>query len=129
MRCRRLRLRSWWSITLPLIVCLALVGGIAVIPATWPDEGFPSLTPTTHDLPLSALAEASAVRIEKQAQSHRLSIKKPERGVRPSTTERMANSRPSPPTPRAFRSLPRRHLYAPRSRPSSPDDPSNRLLS
>lgn len=129
MRCRRLRIRSWWSITPTLIACLALVGGIAVIPATWPDGEFPSLTPTTHNLPLSALAEASAVRIEKQAQSHRLSIKKPERGAWTSATERMASSRPIPPTPPAFRSLPRRHLYAPRSRPSSSDDPSHRLFS
>lgn len=129
MLCRRLRARSWRGITPALVVCLALIGGIPVIPATWPEEDTPSLTPTNHDLPLTALAEGSGVRIEKQAQAHRLVIRKPDRSARLSTAERAPSARPLAPTTLAFHSLPRRQLYAARRGPSIPDDPSDPLLS
>jgi hypothetical protein len=129
MLCRKLRTRPWRGIIPTLVACIALVGGIAVIPTTWPEEETPSLTPTTRDLPLTALAESSGVRIQKQAQSHRIFIKKPERSTRLSAAERAPSPRSCIQTTQAFRSLPRRHLYAARSRPISPDDPSDPLLS
>jgi hypothetical protein len=129
MLCRRLRIRPWRGMTPGLIACLALIGGIAVIPATWPEEETPSLTPTNRDLPLTALAESTGVRIEKQAQSHRPVVKRPERSGRLSSAEQAPRPRPFTPTAQAFHSLPRRQLYAARSRPISPDDPSDPLLS
>lgn len=129
MVCRKLRARSWRGITPTLVACLALIGGIPIIPATWPEEGTASLTPTNHDLPLTALAESSGVRIEKQAHSHRLVIKKPDRSARLSTAERAPGPRPFTSSTQAFRRLPRRQLYAARSRPSAPDDPGDPLLS
>lgn len=129
MLCRKLRVGSWRGMTPTLVVSLALIGGIAFIPPGWVEDETPSLTPAAHDVPLAAVAENSGVRIEKQAQSQRIFIKKPERSARLSSAERAPGLRPSYPTPQAFRSLPRRQLYAPRSRPSSPDDPSDPLLS
>jgi hypothetical protein len=129
MLCRRLRIRSWWGIVPTLVACLALVGANALTPATWPEEEAPSLAPTTHNFPLAALAETSGVRIEKQAQSHRPLIRKPDRTARLSTAERDPGLRHRSPIPQAFRTLPRRSLYAARSRPNSPDDPSDPLLS
>lgn len=129
MLCRRLRIRPWPGIASTLVACLALIGGIAVIPATWSEEETPSLTPTNHDLPLIALANSTGVRVAKQAQSHRPFIKKPDRSGRLSAPGRGLSLRPWNPALQAFRALPRRSLYAPRSRPSSPDDPSHPLLS
>jgi hypothetical protein len=129
MLCRQLRIWSWWGIVPTLVACLALVGGIAVVPATWPEEETPSLTPTNYALPLTAVAENSGVRIERQAQSHRLFIKKPERSARLSTAQRDPTLRHCRPIPQGFRALPRRNLHAARSRPSSSDDPSDPLLS
>ena len=129
MLCRRLRIRPWRGIAPAVVACLALIGGLAVIPTTWPEEETPSLTPTSHNLPLTALAESAGVRVEKQAQSHRPFIKKPDRSTRLFSRERGLSLRPWNPTLRVFRALPRRSLYAARSRPGPPDDPSRPLLS
>lgn len=129
MLCRRLRIRPWQSIAPTLVACLALIGGLAVVPATWPEEETPSLTPASDNLPLTALAESAGVRVEKQAQSHRPFIKKPDRSARLFSPGRGLSLRPWNPTLQAFQALPRRGLYAARSRPSSPDDSSHPLLS
>ncbi len=130
MLCRTLRNWSWWRFTLTQAVCVAVLWGITVLPDGWFKDESPSLTPTAHDLPLSALAANPNVRFEKVAQSQRLSInKKPERSARLSTPIRATRSRPYAPTPQAFQNLPRRHIHAVRIRPSSPDDPSHLYLS
>jgi hypothetical protein len=129
MLCRQLRIWPWRGIVPALVACLALIGANALTPATWPEEETASFTPTTHHLPLTGLAESSGVRVEKQAQSHRPFIKKPDRSARLFSPGRGLSLRPWNPTQRVFRALPRRSLYAARSRPGSPDDPSDPLLS
>jgi len=89
----------------------------------------PSLTAASHNHPLTGLVESGGVRVEKQAQSSRLSIKKPEGSVRLSSVRPLASPPPSTIAPQLTVNLPRRHLYAPRSQPSSPDEPSDLLLS
>jgi hypothetical protein len=129
MVCRNLRSRPRRGLVLSLAVCLALAGGITIPPPPWLEDGTASLTSTARDLPLSALATNPNVRIEKQAQSHRLSVKKPERGARLSTAPGNSRARPLARTSQAFRSLPRRPLHTVRLGPNSPDDPSQPLLS
>lgn len=129
MVCRKLRIQPWPGIAPTLVACLALIGGTAAIPTTWSDEEIPSLTATNQDIPLTALENRTGVRVEKQAQSHRPFIKKPDRSLRFSSAERRPNLRHCSPILQAIRALPRRNLYTTRSRPSSPDDPSDPLLS
>ncbi len=116
-------------LSVTVVTCLALAGGTIIVPQAWPEDEVPSLTPTSRNLPLNALAENPGARIEKRAQSHRLFIKKPERSARLTPAERAPNTRPFTPAPQAFRSFPRRHRSAAQIRPSSPDDPSQPLLS
>jgi hypothetical protein len=78
---------------------------------------------------LTALAERSGIRAEKQAQPHRFVVKKAERTERLSTGERGANLRPGNATSHTPRALPRRSTYATRDLPGSPDDPSDPLPS
>lgn len=129
MVCRTLRNRSWRRIILSLTVCVALVWPITALPLPWLEDETTSLTSTAPDLPLAALATNPNVRMEKRGQFHRLSIKKPERGARLSTSPGISRARPMARTSQAFRSLPRRPLHTVRLGPSSPDDPSQPLLS
>jgi len=116
-------------LSVTVVTCLALAGGTIIVPQAWPEDEVPSLTPTNRNLPLNALAENPGARIEKQAQSHRLFIKRPERSARLMCPERALTSRPCNPGPQALRSLPRGNLSPARSQPNSPDDPSQPLLS
>ena len=129
MLCRRLRAGSWRGVAPTLLVCFALIGGVAPMPSTSPEDETPSLAAAAHAVPLAALAESSGIRIEKQAQSHRLFIKKPERSGRVSPAERAPSLRSRTPTTQTPRSLPRCSLYSARSRPGPPDEPSDPLLS
>lgn len=129
MLCRRLRIRPWRGIPLALVACFALIGGIAILPITWSEEETPSLTPTTHTVPLTAVAESTGVRIEKLAQSHRPLITKLDRHARVAAAIRAPNLRRLSAPSQIWVTLPGRHPYAPRSQPSSPDDPSHSPLS
>lgn len=129
MLCRKLRCTSWRGLFPALGVCLAVIGGMVLLPPAWLEDEIPSLTAASHTLPLTAIAENSGLRFEKQAQSQRPFLKRPERTSRPSAGTRVSSLRSSALRPRAFRGLPRRHLYAPRSGPSAPDDPSHSPLS
>lgn len=129
MLCRTLRTWSCQGIFPTLFVCLALVGGLTALPPAWPEDETSSLTPAAHNVPLTAVTESAGVRIEKQAHSHRLILKRPDRSTRLSSAERSPSLRACNPTAQAFHSLPRRQLYAARSRPISPDDPSDPLPS
>ena len=129
MVCRNLRNRSWRGLTLRLAVCLALAWPITVLPPPWLEDESASLTSAVPDLPLTALTTNPNVRIEKQAQSHRLSVKKPQRGARLSPIPGIPRPSPMMRTPQAFRNHPRRPLHTVHSRPSSSDDPSQPFLS
>lgn len=129
MVCRNLRNRSWCGIILSLTVFVALTWAITILPPLWPEDETASLTSRAPDRPLTALATNPNLRIEKQAQSHRLSLKKPERGARLSPTPGIAPPRPLMRTPQASRILPRRQLHMARPGPGSPDDPSQPFLS
>lgn len=126
---RKLRLCSLPRLSVALAVCLAVAAGMFVFPSAWPADEIPSLTPGARSLPLTAVAENLGVRLEKQAQSHRLFIKRPERSARLICPDRPPTPWPRNPALQAFRSLPRGHLSAAPSRPNSPDDPSQPLLS
>ena len=110
-------------------MCLALTAGVTGLPSAWPEDGTPSLTPSGHDLPLTALMGNPGVRNEKQAQAQRLSIKRPERAARLSLVTVVANPRPSIPSWQIYRSLPRRLLPAVHIESNSPDEPSDPFLS
>jgi hypothetical protein len=129
MVCRTLRNRSWRGIILSLTVCVALAWPITALPLPWLEDETTSLTSTAPDLPLAALATNPNVRMEKQGQFHRLSIKKPERGARVSPAARIPHPRPLMRTPQASRILPRRQLHVADPGPGSPDDPSQPFLS
>jgi len=129
MGCRRLRSQPWLGLAPSSIVCLTLIAGCVFLPPTWPEDRAPSLTAATHEVPLAAVAETSGIRIQKQGQSHRLFLKKPERMLRFSSVEPVTGVRPYGFIPHASTGLARRSLYPPRSQPSSPDDPSDSLLS
>lgn len=129
MVCRNLRNRSRCGIILSLIVCVALAWAITILPPLWLEDETPSLTSSAPGLPLSALTINPNVRIEKEAQSHRLSVKKPERGARLSSAPGISRARPLARTSQAFRSLPRHPLHTVRLGSSSPDDPGQPFLS
>ena len=129
MMCQKFRSLRWLGLASSSVVCLALITGYSLVPPTWAEDQTPSLTPAAHDLPPAAVPQTSGVRIEKQAQSHRLFLKKPERTARFPSLEQAAGVRPYRFIRLASTSLPRRHLYAPRSQSSSPDDPSDLPLS
>ena len=129
MVCRRFRGQRWLGLASISIVCLALIAGCIFLPPTWFDDQAPSLTPAAHNLPLAAVAETSGTRVEKQAQSHRLFLKKPERTARFSSVERVTGIHRYGFIRHASIGFPWRHLHPPRSQSSSPDDPSDSLLS
>lgn len=125
MLCRSLRNLRWSRLPLTLAICLALIGGIAALPSAWPEDEAPSLTIRTYTLPLAALAANSGLRIEKQAQPHRLSFPKPGHSARLASIARSAA--PYPPM-QAYRAFPRRLLHPGHLKPRSPDDPGSPLL-
>ena len=128
MGCRRLRSQPWLGLAPSSIVCLTLIAGCVFLPPTWPEDRAPSLTAATHEVPLAAVAETSGIRIQKQGQSHRLFLKKPERMLRFSSVEPITGVPPYRFIRHTSTSLARRH-HLPRSQSSSPDDPGDSLLS
>ncbi len=128
MLCRRLRELPYWRLPLIVFVSLALIVGIGIPPLVLHAEQTPSLTIRAHELPLIALAETTGIRIEKQAQSQRSSLRKPDRIahlVMPVAHDH--GPRLSVRIQHVFRNLPRRQLHALRVTPRSPDDPSSLL--
>ncbi len=130
MLCRSLRSLPCWRLPLVVPMCLALVGGFPVPPPAVTAGQVPSLTIRALDFPLTALAETSGVRIEKQAELQRPSVRKPDRAARlipPVVRDR--RPRWNVRIQHVFRNLPRRQLHAVRITPGSSDDPSSPLLS
>lgn len=129
MLCRSLRNLRWSRLALSLALCLALIGGIATLPSAWPEDETPSLTIRTYNFPLTALAANSGLRIERQAQPHRLSFPKPGHSARLTSIARPAAPNPRTQANRAYRAFPRRLLHPGHLKPRSPDDPGSPLLS
>src|SRR5574341_1205600 len=111
MVCATLRTRSPHSLLLILFVCLTLVSGIAALPSAWLQDEATSLRPMAHDLPLNALITDPAIRMEKQAQSYRPSMRKLERGARLSAGTGVPPPRLRTPVRQVFQNLPRRQFH------------------
>ncbi len=129
MLCRSLRSLPCWRLPLVVPLCLALVAATGVVPRVASEQQTPSLTIRAPELPLTALAETSGVRIEKQAHSQRPSLRKPDRIARlVIPVAREHGPRLSVHIQHFFRNHPRRQLHAIRTAPRSSDDPSRLLL-
>jgi hypothetical protein len=102
-----------------LVACGWLLGAPAAIPS---DNEPSTLAPLTRSHPNSGLAESSGLRLEKPAQPHRSSIKKPELGGRPPRPSTVPSGIASALRRQPRWDFPRRHLAAARLAPRSPDD-------
>ena len=81
MLCRTLRRMSVGRWCLVGLLCPALVGSAAPFTPVSPEDGETiSVSLSAPQFPLAALELTSAVRLEKQAESVRLSLPKPARG-------------------------------------------------
>ncbi len=128
MLCRNLRELPYGRLPLVVLVCLALAAGVGIPTLAISVDQTPSLTIRAPEFPLAALAETSGVRIEKQAQSPRPCIRKPDRMARLVVpVARDHGARIGVRIQHVFRSLPRRQLHAVRITPRSSDDPSSLL--
>jgi hypothetical protein len=112
-------------LALILGVCLALLSAITILPATWLEDAIPSLTVTGQDLLATAVIVDPGIRIAKRTPSQHLSVKEPERGTRISETMGAPSHRGSKQTRRIFWNLPRRQEYPARTKPISPDAPTD----
>ena len=108
-----------------LVACLALVCGTTIFPAGWLEDVTPSLTATAQDALGTAVIPDPGARIEKQTRSQRPSIKGPERGTRVSETTGAPSHRVSKQIRRVFWNLPRRQDHPARTKPISPDAPTD----
>ncbi|HSB72439.1 MAG TPA: hypothetical protein VLT62_24180 [Candidatus Methylomirabilis sp.] len=129
MICKALRNLVWVRVALILAIGAALAGGLVTPPPAWSESEAPSLTIRAPELPLTALVGNPAIRLEKQAQSHRLNLHKPGQSARLSVVIRDPSPRLRTQTLRAFRGFPRRLLHPGHVKPRPADDPSNPLLS
>ncbi len=128
MLCRNLRELPYGRLPLIVLVCLALAAGVGIPPLVPSADQTPSLTIRAPEFPLAALAETAGVRIEKEAQSPRPSIRKPNRMARLLIpVARDHGARIGVHIQHVFRNLPRRQLHAVRITPRSSDDPSGLL--
>jgi len=89
MLCRSLRNQLVGRWILAGLLCVALVVGAAVCAPIAPAEDGPaSISLRASEFPLAALESTSPVRLEKQAQSNRLTFPRPHRTGQPSWAER-----------------------------------------
>jgi hypothetical protein len=129
MICWTLRGPAWRWLAPALAICLVAGGWLLALPSTLPgaDEP-PAFAPLAQDQPV-ALTLTSGIRLEKPAQLHRVSPKKLEVGGRTARCGAIQTVR-GPALPRQPRwDLPRRHLFAVRTIPRSPDDSADPLPS
>src|SRR5574341_314968 len=112
-------------LVLILVACLALVCGTTIFPDTWLEDVTPSLTATAQDLFGTAVIPNPGARIEKQTRSHRMSVRGPERGTRVSESTGAPSHQVSTQTRRVFWNLPRRQDHPARTKPISPDAPTD----
>jgi len=121
---------SWARGLLVLIVCLGMVGTVAARPPVWAEDGSSAFTGPSPTSPLLALAEGSSSRLQKQAHTQRLSLHKPQRGARISSTEYARIVQPRPQIRHQRSSvLPRRLLTVRHLVPRGPDESGDPLLS
>jgi len=123
MICWVLRGRGWRWLAPGLAICLVSAGWLMALPRALPggDEP-PAIAPLAQDHPNPALAETAGVRLEKPAQLHRSSFKKPETSARivrfgtiPTLRATMAHRPP-------LWNLPRRQQFFAQSIPRFPVD-------
>jgi hypothetical protein len=123
MICWVLRGPVWRWLAPALAICLVATGWLMILPRALPgDDDPPAFAPLAQDHPNAALAETTGVRMEKPAQLHRPSFKKPETGARivrlgaSPTVRATTGHRPS------LWNLPRRQLFSVQSILHLPDD-------
>jgi hypothetical protein len=107
-------------------VWLVLSGGLAGAPPPSLHDSLPSLAPRASEIPVAAVVGNALPRQEKQLQSQRVTLQKPERATR----HLAASQRPAAPPSRVSlrspsRDLARRSLPTRRATPRAPDDPSH----
>ena len=111
MFCRSLRNQLVGRWILAGLLCVALVVGAAVCAPIAPAEDGPaSISLRASEFPLAALESTSPVRLEKQAQSNRLTFPRPHRTGQPSWAERFRVTQPRRQPSQTAHALPRRVL-------------------
>jgi len=130
MLCRTLREMRLGDMILCVLVCLAMAGGFPTPPKAWPEDETPTIGLWTPAFPLVALAANSPLRIEKQAQTNRLTLHKPQRSSHFSAAEQVQMIQPRPQVRNQTSStLPRRFLPSRHMVPHGPDDSGDPFLS
>jgi len=130
MICRGLRSCTWRWLAPGVALCLGACGWLLALPAGHTsDSEPPALASFAHGHPLTALAQSFGVRLEKPAQPHRTSIKKPEMGGRLPRPGTIQMVRPTTVNRQPLWDLPRHHLVAVRTSSRSLDDSSDPLPS
>lgn len=131
MLCRYLRYLSSYHISIALTICVATSGlSFMVTPPVLPsEEETPTITLHSPEPPWAAVSQASGVRLEKQAQTGRVSLQKPVRSAHLATTSlhQMHSQQPRP--HQVARHLPRRLLPAQRFTLRSSGDSGDPYLS
>jgi hypothetical protein len=129
MLCRALRSVSVGRWALAGLLCLALTWGTAApTRLSVADDGSTSIGLRAPEVPLAALETTSGIRFEKQGQTVRLTLHKPERSAHRSSTERSCGvlSRPKP--RHTLPLLPRRLLPPRHMTPRAPNDAGDPFL-
>jgi len=131
MICRQLRGLSSDHLSVSLAICIAVSGlSFMAVPTLLPSEDeTPTITLRGPSLPWAAVAEGTRLRLEKQAQTNRVSLKKPARSAHQAAANthqvRVQHLRP----PQFSRDLPRRSLPAQRFTSRSSEDSGDPYLS
>ncbi len=129
MLCRQLRNLVFGRLALAAAVCLALfVSGGPGTPTLPGERQAPSLVLRTIEFPLAVLALGGAVRLEKQAQTPRFVLHRPNRISRLSPAECARPFAVRPELRHTLRVLPRRGLPARRLMPRAPSDAGDPFL-
>ena len=131
MICRYLRGHLSSDLSVGLAICVAVSGlSVMVVAPLMPSEDeAPTITLRGPSIPWAAVAEGVGLRLEKQAQTNRVSIQKPSRSAHLAAVKaqqvRALHFRP----PQSSRDLPRRLLPARHFSVSSPEDSGDPYLS
>jgi hypothetical protein len=107
-----------------------MAGIVAAQPPAWPEDDGPSFTVPSATSAMLAIAEGSSPRLQKQAQTKRLSLHKPQLGSRISSAEYARIVQPRPHIRHQRSSLlPRRLLSVRQLVPRGPDESGDPFLS
>ena len=129
MLCRALRNVSVGRWALAGLLCLAVIWGTAeTTRLSFDDNGTTSIGLRAPDVPLVALEATSSVRFEKQGQTVRLTLHKPERSVHLASADRFSGVLSRPKVCHSFPRLPRRFLQPRHATPRAPNDAGDPFL-